>query len=240
MPRRSPSVPKSDLILLLTRRILPPTPDTRAEDRLVDHVEVKNAFVTGNKRSYQDPVGAVSPRAALLLAAQMSARLPVMVQPPSWAEHVRPLGWDEALQVQRVADAAITGNPLPETPLLSEWERAEASARPVRNPVNAAMMQARSYEFEDYRRFLRPVTTPASLVLQPMSVHSERWNTAAVARYLGVESSTVRSWRSRRQMGFPAPDSDDGASAWWFRSTIEVWHAGRPGRGNHGPRSSRG
>ena len=58
------------------------------------------------------------------------------------------------------------------------------------------------------------------------SVAEELWDVAAVAEYLGVTPSTVRSYLSRRQMP-PADYTLSGAPV-WRATTIRSWHKERP------------
>jgi len=48
-----------------------------------------------------------------------------------------------------------------------------------------------------------------------------RWTIPDVAAYLSVERSTVRAYRSRREM--PAPDGQTGRTPWWRPETIRAW-----------------
>lgn len=54
----------------------------------------------------------------------------------------------------------------------------------------------------------------------------ELWDVAAVAAYLGVAPSTVRSHLSRRQMP-PAEYTLSGVPV-WRAETIREWHRQRP------------
>lgn len=59
-----------------------------------------------------------------------------------------------------------------------------------------------------------------------------------VADLLGVKPETISVYRSKTYKdSFPAPDGQLGATAYWYRSTIEGWQAGRPGRTGRPPGS---
>lgn len=61
-------------------------------------------------------------------------------------------------------------------------------------------------------------------------VEDEKLRTAQIAERLGITSSTWSSYVTRGQA--PKPDGHyDGRTPWWLASTVEAWHASRPGRG---------
>lgn len=53
----------------------------------------------------------------------------------------------------------------------------------------------------------------------------EQWAYAEVAQYLGVQPTTVASYRKRGQM--PEPDGQLGGRWWWWSDTITAWAATR-------------
>lgn len=53
---------------------------------------------------------------------------------------------------------------------------------------------------------------------------------AEIARMAGTTVGTVRSWRERRQDGFPDPSMTIGGKPLWLREDIETWLASRPVR----------
>ena len=50
---------------------------------------------------------------------------------------------------------------------------------------------------------------------------TDRWTIPDVAAHLGVERSTVRAYRARRQM--PEADGRTGRTPWWHPETIRAW-----------------
>lgn len=62
---------------------------------------------------------------------------------------------------------------------------------------------------------------------------------ASAATRLGLTEKTLRRYRLDGRL--PEPDGVLGRSPWWWASTIDVWQASRPGRGNYKrePRGSR-
>lgn len=58
---------------------------------------------------------------------------------------------------------------------------------------------------------------------------AEWWTTTDVATYLGVNVSTVSTYRSRGQM--PAPEQRFGRTWLWRPKTVIEWHENRPGPG---------
>jgi hypothetical protein len=57
----------------------------------------------------------------------------------------------------------------------------------------------------------------------------ELWTTDDVARFLGVESVTVRAYLARGKM--PAPDQKYGVTNLWKPTTIKKWAKSRPRSG---------
>jgi len=55
------------------------------------------------------------------------------------------------------------------------------------------------------------------------------WGVRQVAKFLGVQDSTVRSWVSRQRM--PDPDGHVGRTPVWRAETIRTWAAQRPRKG---------
>ena len=63
---------------------------------------------------------------------------------------------------------------------------------------------------------------------------TEYLDVKGVADRLGVDPSTVHTYRSRG--GFPEPDNRFGQSPVWLPETIDAWKAARPGQGKGGGR----
>lgn len=77
----------------------------------------------------------------------------------------------------------------------------------------------------------------------PTSDLAGEWvDVAGAAELCGIQPSTWRTYVARGQA--PAPDDPDESAPperrrpRWRRTTVEGWHAQRPGPGRHGPRST--
>lgn len=69
----------------------------------------------------------------------------------------------------------------------------------------------------------------------------ERWLTARAAAEAGVEPATFRHY-TRRVRGAPQPIPDEfgpRGERVFFADEVRAWIKSRPGRGWHGPRTSR-
>lgn len=188
--------------------------------------------------------GAVSARAAQVII--LRATCPQVVL-PDWAEHVRPLGDDLALDAQRVAQAQAGGQPTPETDLTA-WEVAEIVGH--KNPRHTLWRQDLSHRGLDAAEdgladgipahLIKSIPDPDALFLATTSnPASRRWGYKAVAAFLSttrgrtVKPATVRGYASRGLM--PAPDgTSSNGSPWWRPETIREWNANRPGSGRWG------
>lgn len=62
----------------------------------------------------------------------------------------------------------------------------------------------------------------------------ELWTTTQAAEHCGVKASTFRDYRSKSQLGVPAPVGSQpgrGGQDLYDADEIRAWHANRPGRG---------
>lgn len=57
---------------------------------------------------------------------------------------------------------------------------------------------------------------------------------ADIAERVGVEASTIRTYRSQGRL--PEPDAMTGPTPGWLPETVDEWMAARPGRGVGGGR----
>jgi predicted DNA-binding transcriptional regulator AlpA len=63
----------------------------------------------------------------------------------------------------------------------------------------------------------------------PAAPLGDWWTTREVAKFLGIEESTVRAYAARHKM--PEPDAYVGATKLWRQETIKEWAANRPRKG---------
>jgi predicted DNA-binding transcriptional regulator AlpA len=74
--------------------------------------------------------------------------------------------------------------------------------------------------------FTRGIDTVAG-VTSPLG--PDWWGVRQVAKFLGVQETTVRSWVSRQRM--PEPDGHVGRTPVWRAETIRGWARNRPRKG---------
>lgn len=183
---------------------------------------------------FEQVFGAVSSDAAQVLAARHAAPQIVL---PAWAEEVRELDHEIALQVQEAATAKYLREEIPQGDL-TDWEVRHLDPR--LNPALRLWRQAGIDGDMPNVAAVAELSTPRALVLKTDGnpLQRQRWGAKAVARELGVKPTTVRSWLSRGQM--PDPDGrDDAGRAWWLPDTIRQWNANRPGQGARTDRPTR-